>query len=119
MKPIAFKRDVLRLACSFCSSMPIAPPYSLSKGPIIIYRLEGDEGCWEGDHLIFRRTKQGGSVVTENSKGGITENFGRIQRGDHSNLLTWKMKTWGASRKSSKVIGGDHFSEVTFKGGIS
>ena len=27
------------------------------------------------------------SVVTENPKGGINENFGRIQRGDHSNLL--------------------------------
>ena len=25
--------------------------------------------------------------VTEKPKGGITENFGRIQRGDHSNLL--------------------------------
>ena len=35
-----------------------------------------------GDHLIFRRT-EGGSA----QKGGITENFGRIQRGDHSNLL--------------------------------
>ena len=40
-----------------------------------------------GDHLIFRRTK-GGSVIThENPKGRITENFGRIQRGDHSNVL--------------------------------
>ena len=32
----------------------------------------------------------GESVVTENPKEGITEiteNFGRIQRGDHSNLL--------------------------------
>ena len=38
------------------------------------------------DHRIFRRTK-GGSVVTENPKGGITENFGRIQSGSHSNLL--------------------------------
>ena len=27
-----------------------------------------------------------GSVVTENPKGGITENFKRIQRGDLSNL---------------------------------
>ena len=39
-----------------------------------------------GDHLIFGRTK-GGSVVTENPKGKIAENFRRIQRGDHSNLL--------------------------------
>ena len=34
------------------------------------------------------------------------------------------MKTWvgkaagGGSRKSSNVVRGDHFSEVTFKGGI-
>ena len=28
-----------------------------------------------------------GSVVTENPKGGIAKNFGRIQRGDHSKLL--------------------------------
>ena len=40
---------------------------------------DGGRGFWE-DHLIFRRTK-GRSVVTENPKGGITENFGRIQRG--------------------------------------
>ena len=35
----------------------------------------------------FLEEKRGGSVVTENPKGGISENFGRIQRGDHSNLL--------------------------------
>ena len=28
-----------------------------------------------------------GSVVTENPEGGIAENFGRIQMGDHSRLL--------------------------------
>ena len=40
-----------------------------------------------GDHLIFRRTK-GGSVITHgNPKGRIAENFARIQRGDHSNVL--------------------------------
>ena len=26
-------------------------------------------------------------MVTENPKGGIAENFGRIQSGDYSNLL--------------------------------
>ena len=31
---------------------------------------------FRGDHLIFGRTKE-----------GISENFGRIQRGDHSNLF--------------------------------
>ena len=45
--------------------------------------------------------QKGGSVVTENPKAGIAENFGRIQSGDYS-----------------KVIRGDHFSEVTLKGGI-
>ena len=43
-----------------------------------------EEGGWGGgffgNHLIFRRTK-GGSVVTENPKGEIFENFERIQRG--------------------------------------
>ena len=34
-----------------------------------------------------RGGQKGGSVETENPQGGITENFGRIQRGDHSNLL--------------------------------
>ena len=46
----------------------------------------GGAGNFRGDHLSFKRTK-GGSVVTENPKGGITENFGRIQRGNQSNLL--------------------------------
>ena len=62
-------------------------------------------GFW-GDHFIFRRRK-GGSVVTENPKGGITENFGRIQRRDHSNLLEKyggeKNMGGGRSRKSSNV----------------
>ena len=46
----------------------------------------GGAGNFRGDHLSFGR-KKGGSVVTENPKGGITGNFGRIQRGNHSNLL--------------------------------
>ena len=36
----------------------------------------GGKEDFRGDHLIFGRTK-----------GGITENFGRIQRGYHSNLF--------------------------------
>ena len=67
--------------------------------------------------MIFRGTKPGESVVTENPKGGTTENVGRIQREDNSNLLG-KMKTWvGGSRKSSNVIKGDDLSEVTFPPG--
>ena len=61
--------------------------------------------------------KKGKSVVTENPKGGIAKNFGKTQRGDHSDLLG-KLRHWrGGSQKSSKVIRGDQFSEVTFKGG--
>ena len=48
--------------------------------------IAGGGEDFRGKHLTFRRTK-GGSVVTENPKGGIAENFGRIHRGDHSNLL--------------------------------
>ena len=61
----------------------------------------------------------GGSVLTENPKGGIAENFGRIQRGDHSNLLRKRRHSGGGgSRNSSNGVRGDHYSEVTFKGGI-
>ena len=61
--------------------------------------------------------KKGGSVVAKNPKGGIAENFGRIQRGEPLKFA-WKMKTYagGGSPKSSKVIKGDLFSEVTLKG---
>ena len=67
-----------------------------------------------GDHFIFGRTKgeispKGGSLKTlEGFKGGPLK-------------FAWKIKTCGeggGSRKSSKVIRGDHFSEVTFKAGI-
>ena len=47
----------------------------LAKGPVIIYRLEGGGGT------------KGGNSRNLQPKRGIIENFGRIQRGDHSNLL--------------------------------
>ena len=63
--------------------------------------------------MIFRRTK-GGSVVTEKPKGGSLKNSEGVPL-----KFAWKMKTWGGGlRKSSNVIRGDHFSEVTFKGRI-
>ena len=65
----------------------------------------------------FLEEQKGGSVVTENPKGVINVNFGRIPRGDHSNLFGKWRHGRGGSRKSSNVIRGDHFSEVTFKGG--
>ena len=85
---------------------------------VIIYRLGGAED-FRGGQLIFG-WKKGGSFVTENPKGGIAENFGRIQRGGGGPLkFTWKMNTCeGGSRKSSKVIRGHHFSEVAFNGWI-
>ena len=58
-----------------------------------------------------------GSVATENPKGGIAENFGRIQRGTTQIFLENEDMGGGGSRKSSNVIREDHFSEVTFKGG--
>ena len=69
--------------------------------PVIIYRLAGGS-------LDFQRTKR-----------GITENIRKIQRWGPLKFA-WKMKTWwGGSRKSSNVIRGGHFSEVTFKGEIA
>ena len=57
------------------------------------------------------------SVVTENPKGGSLKTLDGLRGG--TTKFVWKMKTWGReSRKSSNVIRGDHFSEVTFKGGI-
>ena len=50
---------------------------------------------FRGDHLIFGRTK-GVSVVTENPKGGIAGDFGRL------GIKTWEE----GSRKSFKVTGG-------------
>ena len=65
--------------------------------------------------------KKGGSVVTENPKGGIAENFGRIQRREPLKFA-WKMKTYGGggggAPKATKIIKGGFFSEVTLKGGI-
>ena len=61
------------------------------------------------DHLIFGRTK-----------GSISRNSAVIQRGGGGGTqicLENEDMGWG-SRKSSKVIRGNHFSEVTFKGGI-
>ena len=57
--------------------------YKLRDRSLFIARGGEDFG---GDHLIFTKQK-GGSVVTAEPKRGITENFGRMQREDHSNLL--------------------------------
>ena len=61
------------------------------------------EDFW-GHHSIFIRTK-GVSVVTENPKGAITENFGRIQRGITQICL------------ENEDMGGDHESHQMLLGG--
>ena len=60
-----------------------------------------------------------GDQSQQNPKGEITENFGKDSEGGPVKFA-WKMKIWagGGSPKSSKVIRGDHFNEVTFKRGI-
>ena len=58
----------------------------------------------------FLGEQKGGSVVTENPKGGIAENFGRIQRGITQMCLENEDmgagEGGGKSRKSSKVSSG-------------
>ena len=44
---------------------------------------------------------------TDNPKGGITENFGRVQRGTTQICL----------ENEDMGVGEGHFSELTFKGG--
>ena len=53
------------------------------KGSVIIYRRGG--GILGGITWFWGEQK-GRSVVTKNPKGGITENFRGIQRGDHSTV---------------------------------
>ena len=57
------------------------------------YLSPGRGGGWSegfiGGITSFLGEQKGGSDVTENPKGGITDNLGKIQREDHSNLLAW------------------------------
>ena len=61
---------------------------------------KGDLG---GGITWFLGEQEGGSVVTENPKGGITENFARIQRGDHS-ISLGKWRHVGRKGGIAKVI---------------
>ena len=72
-------------------------------GPVFIYRLVG--GRILGGISRFLGEQKGESVITESPKGRIAENFGRIQR----------VITQTCLKNEDR---GDHFSEVTFKGGI-
>ena len=70
-----------------------------------------------GGSLNFEENKKGGSVVTENPNGGSLKTLEGFR--ERPLKFAWKMKTWGGLQKSSKVVRGDYFSEVTFKGWIS
>ena len=61
-----------------------------------------------GDHLIFRRTKEG-SVVTEDPKGGSLKTLEGFKR--RPLKFAWKMKTWGG--------GGDRESNQMLLGGVT
>ena len=53
--------------------------------------------------------RKGGSVVTESPKGGIAGNFGRIQKGNHSNFLIKLRHSGGGGRgceSYQKLLGG-------------
>ena len=70
------------------------PTYNLSEqqcNHILFFRDRSLFIAW-GQRILggitsFMGEQKEGSVVTENPKGGIAENFKRIQRGDLSNLL--------------------------------
>ena len=73
------------------------PKYNLtgSYGPVIIYPLGGGIVFLGGGITLFSGEQKGGSVVTENPKGEITENFGRITAEGRQLKFAWKMKTLG------------------------
>ena len=67
--------------------------------------------------FIFARTPLGFSVVTENPRGGIAENFGRIRRGEPLKFA-WKMKAWWRDHEShQKLLGGITSLKKHSKGG--
>ena len=73
--------------------------------------------AWRGRRIVggitwFLGEKKGGSVVTENPKGEITGNFGRITAEGEPLKFAQKWRHWvGGSRKSSNIIRGDHFGK--------
>ena len=61
---------------------------------------------FKADHLIFGRKKGGSLKTLQGFRAGTTQ------------IWLENEAMWGGSRKSSKFIKEDHFSEVTFKGGV-
>ena len=82
--------------------------------------MVGGGGIFWGEGITwFLREQKGGSVVTEDSKGVITENFGRIQSGDHSNLLgKWRHGGGGDREIHQKLLGGGAIQWSNIQRGI-
>ena len=64
------------------------------------------------------RVQKGGSVVTENPEWGVAKSLEGFSGGTTQMCSENEDMGVEGSRKSSKVIRGDHFGELTFKGGI-
>ena len=97
------------LEVKFLSSAGAPTEYSnKNKRPVIIYRLgEGGERRILGGMTWFLGEQKGGSVVTEKPNGGISENFGRIQRGTTQTYLENEdMGGGGGIAKVIKLLGG-------------
>ena len=83
------------------------------KGQVIIYRLGRRRILW--GITWFLGEQKGRSVVTENPKGGIAENFGKMKRGYHSSLLgKWRYAGGGAG--IAKVIKSYYWRSNTYRG---
>ena len=91
--------------CKFLAKCNIHGLHSLRDRSLFMARRGG--GFGGGGITWFLGEQKGGSVVTENPKGGINENFGRIQSGDHSNLLgKWRPGGKGDRESHQKLLGG-------------
>ena len=64
-----------------------------AKGPVIIYRLCGG-GYWGGDHLIFRRTKEGISRQWERKRG----DHWKLCKDSEGELLKWRHGGGGVAK---------------------
>ena len=88
--------------CKFFPNCNIHGLQSVRDRSLFIARRGGGGGF--GGITWFLGKQKGGSVVTENPKRGITETFGRIQRGEPLKFA-WKMKTWwGRDRESHQML---------------
>ena len=90
--------------------------YVTAKGSVIIYRLGGEGKDYRGDHMIFGREKGGISRNWEPKRGNRWKLW-KDSEGGTTQICLENEDIWGGgSPKSSKVIKGDLFSEVTLKG---